>query len=657
MLIRVANALKGKLRHHKPLNLLCDISNMSKHFLLIAIAFFGLGALCSVKAQPTPCAGLASISGQDTVCAGAFILLTDSTGGGAWSSGDTAVAAIDPSGVVTGISGGSVIITYLLSPGCLVTKNIVVNALLPIAGDTAVCVASTIYLSDLTTGGTWSSSNTTVATVDPATGATLGIASGNTVITYSLANGCTRRRTFVVNPLPLNYYVFGGGDYCAGTAGATIGLNGSDPGINYELYRNDTAFVDSLHGTGSAIFYGPYAIAGNYTMIAINTGTGCSSHMSGLAVIGITPLNIPHVSIFSATADTVCVSSSATFTVVPVNGGATPYYQWYVNGTAMGTATPTDTFSYLPVSGDVVSVTLYSDAVCAIPSTADTSVVVTILPRQTPSVSLSVSPSDSVCEFIPVTLIAAPTWGGPHPTYRWIKNGLTALIAPSYSYLPANGDNIICVLYSDYQCLTIDTTYSTNNVNITVLPLLVPTVTVTAHPGTTIGVGESDTVIAHVINGGTALSYQWEINSIAVPGATSDTFVSSTFANHDTVTCIVSSLDFCGGTPASAFLVITDTMTTTGIENSTQYRSRLRIFPNPNSGTFVVDGFLGAGQEWAEIEITDMLGRSVYDEKVPLQNGILKDDISLGNLLTDGVYLVHISATGLRAVERLEIGR
>ena len=656
VLIRALNGISTGQGHYKPLNLLCDIDNMKTYLLLIATVFLCIGPLSNVMAQPTPCGGLASISGADTACAGAITLLTDSTGGGSWSSSDTALATIDASGVLTGVLGGNATITYQLSPGCFVTKHIVVNALLPIHGDTAVCVAAAVYLSDLTTGGSWTSSNVSVATINATTGAAVGVASGNTIITYSLANGCIRKLTLVVNPLPLNYYVFGGGNYCAGTAGATIGLNGSDLDINYELFKNDTGFVDSLHGTGSAIFYGPYADSGNYTIIAVNTITGCSKQMSGVAVIGITPLNIPHVSIHSATGDTVCVLASATFTVVPVNGGATPYYQWYVNGTAMGTATPTDTFSYLPTSGDVVSVTLYSDAVCAIPNTADTSVTVTILPKQTPSVSLSVAPSDSVCEFIPVTLIASPIWGGPSPTYRWIKNGITAVIAPSYSYLPANGDNIICVLYSDYQCLNADTVYSTNNINLTVLPLLVPTVTVTARPGTTIGVGERDTVVAHVINGGTALSYQWEIDGIAVPGATSDTFVSNAFANQDTVTCVVTSLNFCGGLPASAYVVITDTMTTTGI-TGTALGNEMKIFPNPSSGSFTITGEFFATTGEAEIEITDRPGQSIYKSNVPLYNGRLKAVMDIGDKIAPGIYIVRFSAAGFSSVARLFITR
>ena len=627
-----------------------------RKFVLFVITFLLLGSISELRAQLTPCPTIASITGQDTICAGAEIQLTDSTSGGTWTSSDVTKATIEPStGVVAGVSGGTAVITYALSPSCFVTRLLVINALLPITGDTAVCVGSTVILSDGTAGGTWSSSNTTVATIS--SGNAFGVASGNTIITYMLANGCSRKINLVVNPLPPNYYVFGGGIYCAGTAGATIGLNGSDVGINYKLYRDDTAFVDSLHGTGSALFYGPYATPGVYTIIAVNITTGCTRQMSGIASIGITPLNIPSVSIYSPTQDTICILASATFTAITINGGATPEYQWYVNGTAMGGATLSDTFSYVPITGDVVSVTLYSDAVCAIPSTADASSTVVTIPKQTPSVSLSVAPGDSVCEFIPVTLIPAPIYGGPSPTYRWIKNGITATISPSYSYLPANGDNILCVLYSDYQCLVTDSAYSTNNINLTVLPLLVPTVTVTAHPGTTIGVGESDTLAAVVVNGGTLLDYQWEINGVPVPGATSDTFVSSTFANHDTVTCVVTSVNFCGGLPASAHVVITDTLHTTGMQNLSRGYADVKLIPNPTNATFTIDGLFATGTGEARIEITDMLGKTVYSNVAELQNGSLRYHICLDDQLSGGVYLVRVAAGGATVLKRLVISK
>jgi hypothetical protein len=39
-----------------------------------------------------------------------------------------------------------------------------------------------------------------------------------------------------VNPLPTIYSVTGGGEYCASGNGLPVGLNGSETGINYQLY-------------------------------------------------------------------------------------------------------------------------------------------------------------------------------------------------------------------------------------------------------------------------------------------------------------------------------------------------------------------------------------------------------------------------------------
>ena len=599
---------------------------------------------------------LAGISGPDTVCEASSITLNNTTSGGNWSSSNSIVAVVDStSGIITGVSGGVVIISYTLPSGCFVTKWIVVNPISQITGSAAICVGVTGLFSDLSTGGTWNSSNTTVATINESTGSSQAIAPGETMITYTIPNGCSRRVLLTVNPLPPNYYVFGGGDYCAGTSGATIGLNGSDTGINYSLY-DGTAFVDSLHGTGSSLFYGPYTAAGTYQIYGVNIATGCSNRMSGIATIGVIPDNVPSVSITTGVGDTVCVLANTTFTALPVDAGASPYYQWYVNSASMGTGV---TYSYVPANGDVVSVVIFSDAVCAIPSTATSAMTMTTIPRVSPSISLSVTPADTVCEYVPATIIPAPVYGGPTPTYRWIKNGYTAAIGPVYTYVPANGDNILCSMYSSYECLITDSVYSTNNINMTVVPLLIPTVTVTAHPGDTITQGNSDTLVAKVVNGGTSLAYQWEINGIAVPGATNDTFTSSNFSGIDTVACVVTSTSFCGGEPAIAYIVIrdTDTVSHLGIEMFSSSGEEVRIVPNPNKGVFTInDTFISVANE-ATVEIADVLGQMVYRRVIPLQKGKLNAQIDMDEQLVNGVYLIRITANGAGVFSRVTLTR
>jgi uncharacterized protein (TIGR02145 family) len=63
-----------------------------------------------------------------------------------------------------------------------------------------------------------------------------------------------------------------------------------------------------------------------------------------------------------ASANPVCAGTSVTFTATPVYGGTLPVYQWRVNGNSAGPNNPA--FSYLPVTGDVVTCIMTSNAHC-----------------------------------------------------------------------------------------------------------------------------------------------------------------------------------------------------------------------------------------------------------------------------------------------------
>jgi sugar lactone lactonase YvrE len=77
-----------------------------------------------VTTKPAP-----SITGGSTVAIGANDALTDlSGGGGTWSSSNTSVAIVgSSSGIVTGISKGTVVIYYQTSPGCISAMTISVG--------------------------------------------------------------------------------------------------------------------------------------------------------------------------------------------------------------------------------------------------------------------------------------------------------------------------------------------------------------------------------------------------------------------------------------------------------------------------------------------------------------------------------------------------
>ncbi|MFM2226515.1 MAG: hypothetical protein RJA07_2717, partial [Bacteroidota bacterium] len=84
------------------------------------------------------------------------------------------------------------------------------------------------------------------------------------------------------------------------------------------------------------------------------------------------------------------------------------------------------------------------------------------------SVSITIFPSVIAYTGHSVTLTASPTNGGT-PSYQWIKNNIAVATssANTYTYIPANGDVIKCVLTSSLKC-TISPTDTSNAISIIV---------------------------------------------------------------------------------------------------------------------------------------------------------------------------------------------
>src|SRR6185369_15330991 len=115
----------------------------------------------------------------------------------------------------------------------------------------------------------------------------------------------------------------GGGAYCTGGSGVSVGLANSDSGINYQLRLNGTDTGATVAGTGSALDFGLQTAAGTYTVTGSNTTTACVGLMSGNAVVTINAL--PAVSGGASNA-VVCTGTSAGFTVSATGAGLA--YQW-----------------------------------------------------------------------------------------------------------------------------------------------------------------------------------------------------------------------------------------------------------------------------------------------------------------------------------------
>jgi hypothetical protein len=410
--------------------------------------------------QPVP----ALIAGPLKVCTGQSIALSDSVSGGLWSSRDPTVSIVAGSGLVTGVSAGTAMVSYAFITGCAQPYAITVyQSPSVIVGAGSVCVNSSIALSDTFGGGVWGSSSG-IASVS-GSGIVTGLSAGIVNISYTMAGSCIVGKTVSVMPLPVVYAVSGGGNYCAGGTGEHVYLGGSATGIRYELYNGGT-IAATLSGIGGLLDFGLQTAAGDYKVLATNTTTSCASDMADSAIIVVNPLLYTSVSIAASPSNTVCAGTPVTLTAIPVNGGLSPIYQWKVNGIATGGTGAGYTFT--PANGNVVVVALISDAACAIPPLTDTFITMNVITPDMPFVSVTADPGNYISYGGSVTLTATVTNAGTSPTYEWLINGVA--VPGAYTNVltinnVSSNDTVSCEVTSGGLCSMTGTGKTYINVN------------------------------------------------------------------------------------------------------------------------------------------------------------------------------------------------
>jgi len=160
-----------------------------------AVVRYQLNAHCFDTFHIAVLSPVTSLSYANELCEGGISTASGMPTGGTWASTATAIATVDSeTGLFTGISAGEFSLIYTLENGCSRTSTpITVHPTPePITGESAVGVGLTTQLTSSPSGGTWSSLNPAVATVD-ANGLVTGVGAGTTVIRYTLPMGsCSR---------------------------------------------------------------------------------------------------------------------------------------------------------------------------------------------------------------------------------------------------------------------------------------------------------------------------------------------------------------------------------------------------------------------------------------------------------------------------------
>ncbi len=295
----------------------------------------------NITVNPIPSA----VTGGDHLCDGDTTFLFELTPGGNWTSNDTSIAKVSPSSDPTtaygiGVSLGVTTLSYTISgTGCYVTWQVTVNpAAPPIAGTDTICSTGIAWLTDIVGGGTWTSSNPAVATIDPVTGLLTGVLTGISYIVYTLPSGC--RKSLLETCKPAIPPVSGTNEACSAT---TITLADAYTGSGtWSSANNFVVHINPLTGVLNALYPDTATVT-----FMVNEFQGCYAR----TIFTVDSLPIPVVTYNYAghIASTYSFYSS---------------YQWYDSRTGLiGGAT--GSAITLPHTNDSVRVTVIDGNGCA----------------------------------------------------------------------------------------------------------------------------------------------------------------------------------------------------------------------------------------------------------------------------------------------------
>lgn len=312
-----------------------------------------------------------TISGPSTVCEGAIATLLNSAPDGVWSSSNTAKATVSNTGVVTGVAAGSVIITYTVTNSCnsvFTTWPMTVNASPisgTISGPTSVCATSTITLTTTGTGGTWSSSASSIASVNSG-GGVRGNSAGTAIISYSVGSffcgTAVDTQMITVNPQPVPGTITGPSRFvCAGftlSLGNTVTMGTWSSGTTTVATVSNTGLVTALAAGTTIISYSVTNICGTLSdtqMIRVNpqpdagTITGFNAICEGQTQ---SLTNTVTTGTWSTSAPTIA-SISATGAVSALTPGSAIITYTFTNVCGTATDTQSVTVNPLPVTGTI----------------------------------------------------------------------------------------------------------------------------------------------------------------------------------------------------------------------------------------------------------------------------------------------------------------
>ena len=411
---------------------------------------------------------LPTITGTLSACVGSTTQLSGSATADAttpWSSASTSVATISNTGLVTGVSAGTSVISYKNTNGCIKTETVTIHALPTVSipnttqslckstgspSGTVLTPTTTTTISTYqwysnasasTSGGTAVSTSSTFTPPNTNTGELyyyLTVTNNNGCVATSNVSGSIKvyGQPTISDPTPTT-------SYCINAAATTLTptiLNGGYGTLSYQWYSNTTASTSGatlITNETNATFTPPTTAAGvkYYYVIATNGGptsaSNCNTKTSTFAEIKVYGLPTIPTDPVSAT---YCATATPTALTVPsatAGGYGTATYQWYSNTTASttGGTLVASTATYTPNISSAGTTYYFANV-----SNGGTggaagcnnlnSAITTITVHPLPVITSSTFATESLCISSTATSMtaSATTSTGTIASYQWFSN-------------------------------------------------------------------------------------------------------------------------------------------------------------------------------------------------------------------------------------------
>jgi uncharacterized protein YjdB len=674
-----------------------------------------------------------TISGTATLCSGATVALTDAINGGTWSSGNATVATVDPTGIVTGVTNGTAMISYIVTNSCgtghaTFVVNVGVASVPAISGAANVVTGASIALTDATPGGTWTANNGN-ATVT-GSGVVTGLTAGSVIISYSIATSCgsaTAVKVITISNASVSaitayyFYVCVGAtaDLFDGTAGGIWSINPPDAGIasispttgvvtglsagiatvSYTLGTSYATAAVSVYPIPSAII-GPDTLCLGSTMQLYDSTPGgtwscglpskASVTSTGLVTaINHSELNIP---IYYTIAGALCKATHI-FTIDSLPGAIIGPAKVCLGSTITlsdttrnGFWSGTSAYASIDGSGDVTGLATGTTGITFTSTSTGCTRILTLTVNGTPS---AINGNLSVCAgsvtFVSDASTPGISWTSSATSIATVSGSgaVTGVSAGTtmITYLQTNGCGATAVVTvsptpAAVTAILGPTSVSHSGSGVT-LSDLTPGGLWSSSNTAVLSVGSTTGLVIAVVYGGSAYINYTVTNSYGCKSSASK-LIGTSASPHSpgvttttTVGAIVNLVDEAtGGEWASSDNNIATvdengqvtaikvgnvnithaTINSNGDEETTVTEMIIKplpldvsLVPNPNNGSFTISGTTGSNKDQAiNIEVTNMLGQIVYSSICRASNGIINEQLLLGNNMVTGLYLLNL---------------